>query len=163
MFKEVESISLIGLDAIMFLRFVVFGFKFFGMITLSSIPLMILHFYSQQIDSAEFVMEEELYSNPTLSLLSLSNIPKGSWLFAAHVSLAYLYSFWGYYLLLNIWMEYHTLRKQYFEMTEYSNALYNRTLLFTCVPKSMCTAEEIQKHVKMKYPPKQIIFGVSSD
>jgi calcium permeable stress-gated cation channel len=160
LFKELKGMDDIGLDAIMFLRFVLLGFKFFTAATVASLLLIAIHIYAPNITKMDFVDVEEQLANPALTLLSITNVPKGSLVFYAHAILAYSYSFWAYYLLFHAWEEYIILRQKYFASPSYANQDHNRTLLITYIPDSMRSNEQVYDLVsKLEFQPTQIFFG----
>jgi hypothetical protein len=162
-YQELQNVHELDMDAILFLRFVVLGVKFFGGLSLASIPLIVVHAYAPNIAKMDFVdIDEDQLANPSLSRLSITNVPQGSLMFYIHALLGYFYSFWAYYLLFRTWKEYIELRQQYFELPEYVEQQHNRTLLFTFVPSRMQTEEKIKEYTQslsLGLEPTQIFFG----
>jgi hypothetical protein len=163
-YKELSSKSL-GLDAIMLLRFIVLGFKFFGIISIGSLLLMIIHFYAPIISQGqilETLVKDQTLTNPSLTLFSMTNVPKSSKLFYLHIGLAYLYTLVGIYFLYQTWIEYIGLRKQYFCSPEHYHGLHNQIILFTQLPQDLCSKQMISdyvSHYSLIDPPNDIVLG----
>ena len=155
-----------GLDAVMLLKFISIGCKLFTVLTLPSIALIIVHIYAPSLVRGvrpKFMnLQGLIIQNPSLVVLSMTHIPHFSPIFYLHTALAYLYSLYCMYLLHQTWKEYVELRKDYFASTEYKNALYNRTLLFTYTPKSLQDVAKFSMYLKpfsADSAPRQILFG----
>jgi hypothetical protein len=162
-YQELQRVHELDMDAIVFLRFVKLGFKFFGGLSFASIPLIVVHIYAPNIVSMDFLnLDDDQLANPSLSRLSITNVPQGSLLFYVHALLAYLYSFWAYFLLYRAWKEYIELRQVYFELPEYVEQENNRTLLLTFVPPRMQSEEAMKEYthsLNLELAPAQIFFG----
>jgi hypothetical protein len=142
------------------LRFVALGFKFFAIATITSIPLMLIHIYAQNIAKMDFVGLDHKLVNPSLALLSVTHVPKGSLVFYFHAFFAYGYTLLAFYLLHQVWSEYITLRQDYFASTAYTSQDHNKTLLFTYIPEEMKSNEMIKESIAhLEFQPTRIFFG----
>eukprot|EP00842_Homolaphlyctis_polyrhiza_P004817 jgi/Hompol1/5336/HPOL_001231-RA len=163
--KDRELVPKIGLDAVMFLRFVLFLVKMFGGALFIAIPLCAIHYSALKIDPIDptITPEDIPVRQISLDVLTISNMknPESN-LFYVHTFGAWLLSLWAFYLLFWMWMDYIELRNHHFSSFEYLQNLHNRCLLVTDIPDSMQTQEamlEFLKSAQLPYEPKQILFN----
>jgi hypothetical protein len=152
---EVAEVAKIGVDATIFLRFVRFGARFFGALTLVGVPLMIVHYFAPAMDRIRTQEGLEV----SLHLISIANVARGSNIFFVHAVLAYLVTAYAYYLLYTLWFEYIELRKFYFS-GDYLHSLRNKVLLFT--DNEHMNLPDFQKYLTsldLRYPPQQVLLG----
>jgi hypothetical protein len=150
-----------GMDATMFLRFVGFGSKFFWIMTIFSVPLMIIHFYSLALDNIDPNATKAInLLKLSLTKITIGNIVKGSNLLYIHAFLCYLYTFSAFYLLNEIWVEFTAMKKRYMNTSEYMDAYNNRILLFPNIPESVHQNIENQlRSLDLVSKPSQILRG----
>jgi hypothetical protein len=141
----------LGLDAIMYLRFLHFSAKYFTILTVSSIPLMILNSISNPEAAPDALLRT-----------SMSNVPATNWLFSVFPVYAWLYTALFYYYMWKMWQEYIILRKEYFSSPEYTSAQESRTLLLTQVPSQMGSVAELQKYLdsqRLDHKAQSVLLG----
>jgi hypothetical protein len=162
-FDEVSQLEKNGMDATMFLRFVGFAAKLFGFMTIFSIPLMSIHFYSLALDDIDpNATKNTDILKLSLNRITIGNVSKGSNIFYIHALLAYLYTALAIYLLNNIWMEYIEMRKVYLDSDECQNSYNNRIILFTGIPenkKSLVFFTEYLNAYNLDQKYDQILLG----
>ncbi|KAJ3275369.1 hypothetical protein HDV01_000661 [Terramyces sp. JEL0728] len=159
--SESELVDKLGLDAVMFLKFVAFGVRFFVLASLLCIPLMVVYNFAPSLDKYQDVAQG-ITVNPSLKALSMQNLNKGSNFLYIPASLAYILSFFAYYQLYVIWDQYIALRKFSFTSPEYLNSTSNKTLLFTDIPEDMQNIPKFTEYIKslnLKQTPKQVMLG----
>ncbi|CAO2165137.1 unnamed protein product [Urochloa humidicola] len=91
---EDELISHAGLDSAVFLRIYLVGLKIFAPIAILAFAVLVPVNWTN--DTLQF--SKVLHNN--IDKLSISNIPVGSKRFIAHLSMAYVFTFWTCYVLL---------------------------------------------------------------
>ncbi|PUZ56342.1 hypothetical protein GQ55_5G288900 [Panicum hallii var. hallii] len=92
---EDELISHAGLDSAVYLRIYLVGLKIFAPISILAFSVLVPVNWTN--DSLEFSKVQ--HSN--IDKLSISNIPVGSKRFIAHLTMAYVFTFWTCYVLLH--------------------------------------------------------------
>jgi calcium permeable stress-gated cation channel len=143
----------------MFLRFVGLGSRFFGLMTILSFPLMIVHFFAKNLDNISNGSDSDVL-NISLNVLTIQNVARGSNIFFVHAVFAYIISGYVYYLLYKTWLEYIELRKHYFSGSDYLNSFRNKVLLFTS--NEYTTLPDFQRHLAtldLCFPPEQVLLG----
>ncbi|CAL4963319.1 unnamed protein product [Urochloa decumbens] len=91
---EDELISHAGLDSAVYLRIYLVGLKIFAPITILAFAVLVPVNWTN--DTLQFSKVE----HNNIDKLSISNIPVGSKRFIAHLSMAYVFTFWTCYVLL---------------------------------------------------------------
>ncbi|KAI8892568.1 hypothetical protein BC833DRAFT_611308 [Globomyces pollinis-pini] len=164
--EEVETIDKIGLDAVMFLRYVSLGCRFFSYMTLCAIPLTIIHYFAPQIERIGTAPIKStngtLIINPSLASLSIQNVPRGSNLLYIHSALAYIFSFFAMYLMYCLWTEYIEMRKYYYTDPDFLNGIHNQTVVFTNIPDELKTEGNFKSYLQglhLEATPKQVLLG----
>ncbi|KAI9095569.1 hypothetical protein DFS34DRAFT_626429 [Phlyctochytrium arcticum] len=160
----------IGLDAVMFLRFLRFCFHFFAGICILGIPLCIFHYFAPRIDPISSTGDQAPNQrgnstrtlSPELSALTMSNVrAKSSW-FWLHASLVYVFSIYAYYLLFRLWQDWINFRRQYFLSQEFKEGYHNRTLLLTNLNESIQNPQAVSEFISslgLKHPIRQVVMG----
>lgn len=159
--SEAELVDKLGLDAVMFLKFVAFGVRFFVLASLLCVPLMVIYDFAPSLDKYKDVIQSDLV-NPSLQAISMQNLNPGSNLLYIPAVLAWILTFFAFYQLYIIWDQYITLRKYCFTSSEYLNSTANKTLLFTDIPDDMQNVSKFSEYIKslnLKQTPKQIMLG----
>ncbi|CAN4098199.1 unnamed protein product [Withania somnifera] len=103
---EQELICHAGLDSAVYIRIYLLGLKIFVPITILSFAVLVpVNWTSgETLDH----IEDLTFSN--IDKLSISNIPSGSKRFWAHVLMAYVYTFWTFYILYKEYKTISTMR-----------------------------------------------------
>ncbi|KAK5672208.1 hypothetical protein BDV3_000727 [Batrachochytrium dendrobatidis] len=165
---ELELVGKIGLDAVMFLRFINVLVRLFVGTTILAIILCAVNFHAPNIDPPIFSPGSDNDGanpafNPSLTLFSISNMVNAeSQLFYIPAFFAWIISIYAYYLLYTTWLEYIKLRKAYFSSPDYLNSFYSRCVLVTDVSEHMSkegVLEDFIKSADLSYPPSQILRG----
>ncbi|KAJ3304034.1 hypothetical protein HDV03_003148 [Kappamyces sp. JEL0829] len=163
---ETELLNKVGLDGVLFLRFVIMGAKYFGFMSVFSVPFMVINYYAPQIDNPGQTLAKS--SNTTvfdlaLSTLTIQNISlKGSKLFYIPAFLAYLSTFVLMYLLYDSWQHFIVLREWYFNSDDYLHSHHNRMLLVTDNPVELRTVPKMKSYLQkqgLTKVPEQIQIG----
>ncbi|KAJ3319966.1 hypothetical protein HDV06_005784 [Boothiomyces sp. JEL0866] len=161
--SEAELVDKLGLDAVMFLKFIAFGVRFFVLASLLCIPLMVVYDFAPSLDKFTDVIQSKTdLVNPSLQFISMQHLNKGSNLLYIPSVLAYVLTFFAFYQLYVIWDQYISLRKYCFTSPEYLNSIANKTLLFTDIPEDMQNVSKFSEYIKslnLKNTPKQIMLG----
>lgn len=144
--KEVDLIDKIGLDAVVFLRFLhLMRWVFTGTAFLACGVLIPINWlYNQEVQPAH---------RDVLSSLTIRDV-KGPRLYA-HVTVTYLITFLVLILVYYHWTQVIVLRKQWFRSPEYMMSFYARTISIIDVPKKHQFDEGIQtilSNLGMPYP-----------
>ena len=153
--KDMEILKTAGLDSLMMIKFVGFGAKMMTIMTIFGLPLMVLHFFAKLIDTGVPIKPGSVLEM-RLDYMSMSNVSRGSKLFYVHSALAYLISFIAYYYLYKMWVDYISLRKEYFKSEEFKESINNRILLFTSIMKPKSFTMEMKK-LPFTEPPQQVL------
>ncbi|KAJ3228140.1 hypothetical protein HK099_006020, partial [Clydaea vesicula] len=151
-----NSVDKIGLDAVMFLRFIKFGIHFFLLATLFGLPLIFFHaFISPPPETVISSTGQQLDAKPdySLTILTINNIhfndvnqdPDFYNFFFVHSTLLWILSFWCYYNLYVVWNNYIELKARWFKSEDFVKAHHNKTLLVTGLPHYK-TTEELENH-----------------
>ncbi|GAB2240243.1 hypothetical protein Droror1_Dr00020761 [Drosera rotundifolia] len=105
---EPELVEHAGLDSVAYIRIYLLGLKIFVPIAvLAFIILVPVNFTGDMLDR----IEDLTYSN--IDKLSISNIPRGSNRFWAHIVMAYVFTFWTFYMLHKEYRNIMTMRLEF--------------------------------------------------
>ncbi|CAO2190562.1 unnamed protein product [Urochloa humidicola] len=91
---EDELISHAGLDSAVYLRIYLVGLKIFAPITILAFAVLV------PVNWTNDTLQFSKFQHSPIDNLSISNIPVGSKRFIAHLSMAYVFTFWTCYVLL---------------------------------------------------------------
>ncbi|KAG2598199.1 hypothetical protein PVAP13_5KG067200 [Panicum virgatum] len=91
---EDELISHAGLDSAVYLRIYLVGLKIFAPISILAFSVLV------PVNWTNDTLEFSKVQHNNIDKLSISNIPVGSKRFIAHLSMAYVFTFWTCYVLL---------------------------------------------------------------
>ncbi|CAG8475724.1 4639_t:CDS:10 [Diversispora eburnea] len=143
-------IEKIGLDSVMFIRFITMCRNlFFWLFILGCVIIVPVNVYGTLQDRGSLPSTD----NP-LAILSISFLKKSKW-FWTHIVLTWVFSFILYKFLYTQYKEYSKFKLDYFNSEEYRKSLHSRTLLVMGIPQSMKTDEELKSFVdslRLKYP-----------
>ncbi|TPX38346.1 hypothetical protein SmJEL517_g00176 [Synchytrium microbalum] len=156
--NETKDVNKIGMDAVMYLRFVRLCAHVFLTFTILGIPLMGFYYHSPDFAGAP------LHSNvngqggitfgsinfipPSLNQLTLANLNQNSpflWLPAAA---AWIFSFILYGALAYEYHRYTTLRQLYFHSPTFTDSYSNRTVLLTNIPHKLQSDTALARYVE---------------
>ncbi|KAI9197374.1 uncharacterized protein BJ171DRAFT_520098 [Polychytrium aggregatum] len=166
----------IGLDSVMFLAFLRLCCRFFGVVALISLPLMVFNSLAPSItglpgfqvtstvagqdpppsssnssSSSNSTSSGSVLNlpNPQLTTLTFQNLNAAArgW-FWLYVVVAYVYTFVGYYLIFATWRQYLRLRRAWFGSQSFQQSFHNRTVLLTNLPPSLQTDEALTDFIK---------------
>jgi hypothetical protein len=148
--NEMDMIDKIGMDSIMFLRFILTCFKFFAGALVVAIPLTIFNFYAKDIDKPPRVIlakGQKLKEIVKSSLLTLTmeNLQAESRYFYIYSICTVVLSFYAYLLFYWTWRDYLTLKEKYFTSQDYLDSPHSRTLLLNGISPKMQNNHEIQR------------------
>ncbi|CAI2170436.1 19995_t:CDS:2 [Funneliformis geosporum] len=146
-----ELIEKIGLDAVMFLRFIKMCRNMFCWLFIIGLAVIATNIFGTIQDRKGFPATD----NP-LKYLSISYLRKKHW-FWAHVAFTWIFSLLIFRFLYVQYKEYTKLKKDYFRSEEYQSSLHSRTLLITGVPTHMQSDEGLHKYIKEMLKIKQPI------
>ncbi|TPX60423.1 hypothetical protein PhCBS80983_g01814 [Powellomyces hirtus] len=158
--KEDDLVSKIGLDAVMFLRFLWFSVQFFLGLTAVGIPLCIFHFYIQPSKAEQ--KDGAAFPNPELATLTMKQLSKKPNILWLHAVLVYLFSAYAYWLLYKMWMDWIGYRRAFFLTPEYQEGHHNRTLLLTNIPEDMRSVDGVMRFMHgmhLKHDADQAVIG----
>ncbi|RHZ87104.1 hypothetical protein Glove_40g12 [Diversispora epigaea] len=143
-------IEKIGLDAVMFIRFITLCRNLFLWFFILGCAIIVpINVYGTLQDRGNLPSTD----NP-LAILSIAFLKQSNW-FWTHVVLTWLFSVILYRFLYTQYKEYSKLKLDYFSSEEYQKSLHSRTLLVMGIPHSMKTDEELKTFVdslRLKYP-----------
>ncbi|KAJ3179988.1 hypothetical protein HDU85_004274 [Gaertneriomyces sp. JEL0708] len=173
--NERTLIPQIGLDAVLFLRFLRFALVFFVGLTCVGVPLCAFHFWADRITgdfdalnpsrngtSTDEASGKVKFPNPNLTKLTMLRVHADSSWFWMYPALVCLFSGWAYFLLYKFWTEYVALRQQYYQTGDYQQAYHNKVLLLTDLPDDMLSTEKVadfMRRLKLKSPAKEVVIG----
>ncbi|RIA90619.1 hypothetical protein C1645_823153 [Glomus cerebriforme] len=145
--SEELLIEKIGLDAVMFLRFIQMCRNMFLWLFFLGLAIIGVNLYGTKQDRNQFPKTD----NP-LQYLSISFLKNARW-FWAHVAFTWIFSLIIFRFLYKQYHEYSKLKKQYFKSEEYQSSLHSRTLLITGIPTNMQSDEGLQQYIvgKLKF------------
>ncbi|KAJ3078599.1 hypothetical protein HK102_004373 [Quaeritorhiza haematococci] len=161
--NEVPLMDKIGLDAVMFLRFMRLCLNFITGLTLVGLLMLIMHFFAPRFTgtvpkSLDEIIQEQRganatggifkYFNPQLDVISMGNVAPDSPWFFVHSGLAWIYSLWAYYLLWTTWTEFIQLRRRWFASEEFRSSYHNKTILMTQLPEDLQSEQALQKFLQ---------------
>lgn len=146
-----ELIDKIGLDAVMFLRFINMCRNMFFWLFIIGLAIIGTNIFGTIQDRKGLPKTD----NP-LKYLSISYLRKEHW-FWAHVVFTWIFSLIIFRFLYIQYKEYTKLKKDYFRSEEYQSSLHSRTLLITGVPSHMQSDEGLLKYIKEMLKIKQPI------
>uniref|UniRef100_A0A0E0JJT1 Calcium permeable stress-gated cation channel 1 n=1 Tax=Oryza punctata TaxID=4537 RepID=A0A0E0JJT1_ORYPU len=104
---EDELISHAGLDSAVYLRIYLIGLKIFAPITVLAFIILV------PVNWTNSSLESSKVQHSDIDKLSISNIPVGSKRFAAHLAMAYVFTFWTCYVLLREYEIVATMRLRF--------------------------------------------------
>ncbi|OIT04588.1 PREDICTED: CSC1-like protein At4g02900 isoform X1 [Nicotiana attenuata] len=108
---EQELIDHAGLDSAVYIRIYLLGLKIFVPITILSFAVLVPVNWTAG-ETLEHI-EDLTFSN--IDRLSISNVPSGSQRFWAHVMMAYVFTFWTFYILYKEYKTVSTMRLHFSE------------------------------------------------
>lgn len=152
--KEPDLLDKIGLDAVIFLRFLRLLRQLFTGITLLTCSVLI------PINVTYNLKNVNSESRDILSMLTIRDV-EGNWLFI-HVAVSYLLTFLLIFCVDIHWKAVVKLRHQWFRSPEYLQSFYARTLTVMRVPKAKQSDEGIRaifQSVKVPYPTTSVHIG----
>ncbi|KAF0442744.1 DUF221-domain-containing protein [Gigaspora margarita] len=149
--SESQLIEKIGLDAVMYLKFISLCRNLFLWLFFLGICIIVpLNIYGTLQDSDGHFPHSD---NP-LQFLSLSYLSSEKW-FWIHVIFTWIFSSLIYWLVYKQYKDYAELKIGYFESEEFQTSLHSRTLLITNIPNSMRSDKgllELMESFHVKYP-----------
>ncbi|KAI8823661.1 uncharacterized protein EV422DRAFT_364896 [Fimicolochytrium jonesii] len=159
--KDNDLIPKVGLDAVIFLRFIWLSAFLFLVLTCVAIPLCIFHYFmgKSQFDEPR---DPGAFPNPALESLSMSALKKKPHFLWVHVFLLYVFSISAYYFLWKFWKEWIAYRRDYFAAKDTREALHQRTLLITNLSSGMQSPKTLTgflKTLRLRAAPQQVIIG----
>ncbi|KAF0917211.1 hypothetical protein E2562_017114 [Oryza meyeriana var. granulata] len=104
---EDELISHAGLDSAVYLRIYLIGLKIFAPITVLAFVILV------PVNWTNNTLESLKVQHSDIDKLSISNIPLGSKRFIAHLTMAYVFTFWTCYVLLREYEIVATMRLRF--------------------------------------------------
>uniref|UniRef100_A0A0E0FMR0 Calcium permeable stress-gated cation channel 1 n=1 Tax=Oryza nivara TaxID=4536 RepID=A0A0E0FMR0_ORYNI len=104
---EDELISHAGLDSAVYLRIYLIGLKIFAPITVLAFIILV------PVNWTNITLQSSKVQHSDIDKLSISNIPVGSKRFAAHLTMAYVFTFWTCYVLLREYEIVATMRLRF--------------------------------------------------
>jgi len=155
--REEELFEKIGLDAIMFLKFLKFCFRI-SLITsiLGIVVLFPINFYAK--NSIELLKTVPF----DLSWLTLSVGFKNFELIWVHVILSWLFSFLYFYYIKQFYEDYLNYKKKFFSSPDYQNSINSRTLIAFNLPKTLRDDDQLNNFINLMnlpYSPYQVVIG----
>ncbi len=167
--NELDMINEIGMDSIMFLRFILTCFRFFSGALLVAVPLLIFNYHSPEIaapglrgKSQETNQDMEEVFKASLGSLTMENLPSESQYYYIYSFFTLMISFYAYLLFYWTWCDYVTLRKKYVTTLDYVESVHARTLLLNNISAKMHEKEEIKRIVREIHQEAeidQIVYG----
>jgi hypothetical protein len=165
--NELEMINMIGMDSIMFLRFILVCFKFFSGSLVVAVPLLIFNYHSPGISAPAIKRnsEDDKLENVikmSLGQLTMENLPSESQYFYLYSFSTFVISFYAYWLFYWTWRDYVTLRKKFIISQGYLESVHARTLLLNNISPKMHEKEEIKRIMLELYQGAeidQIVYG----
>lgn len=161
---EMDMIDQIGMDAIMFLRFISICFRFFAVALVVAIPLLIFNFNAAQIDGKSGVTDysfKQVFAS-SLRFLTMENLEADSRYYYVYSFATLFLSILAYVLFYWTWLDYATLRKQYVSTLDYLDSPHCKTLLLNGISSKMKNRNEIERLILGIYPSAeidQIVYG----
>ncbi|CAG8522184.1 3679_t:CDS:2, partial [Acaulospora colombiana] len=150
-------IERIGLDAAVFLRFIVMCRNiFFWLFLLGFIVIIPINVYGTKQDQGTF--PETM--NP-IEYLSITFLKAQKWL-VAHTIFTWVFSFIVYYHLYKQYREFAELKQDYFKSTNYQDSLHSRTLMVLNIPPAITSEQELGDFIeslKLDHPISQMCIG----
>ncbi|KAK4776574.1 hypothetical protein SAY86_005262 [Trapa natans] len=136
---EPELIDHAGLDSTAFIRIYLLGLKIFVPITsLALVVLVPVNWTGKTLETIQNVTFSDI------DKLSISNVPSGSDRFWAHLVMAYVFTFWTFFVLYN---EYKIMANMRLKFLAYENRRPDQfTVLVRNVPPD--TDESVSEHVE---------------
>lgn len=153
---ERNHLSSLGLDAIMFLRFIKYCLTYFGGLFIVAIFLCVFNAYLPQMTGKSGYVETQL------GYLTMQNMNAESSLIYVYTVLSWLFSLFAYWLLYRTWEDFVDLRKEHFATAEYQQAYHNRTIFLAMLPPKMRTNEAVAsflEKLEISAPFEQIMMG----
>ncbi|KAG2219661.1 hypothetical protein INT45_011845 [Circinella minor] len=161
---ELSLLSMIGYDAVLFIRFMRMLRTLLYKMTAVGFCIMIINIVATSYTG-------EWPPSPGVDFLSISTInyydgkfhSDGNlgWYWAHSVG-SWLVSIFIYHALWSNYREYVRLRREYFDSEEYQRSVHSRTLLVFNVPTSLQSDEALSswaQRMKLKYPPQEVRIG----
>jgi hypothetical protein len=152
--KEPELVDKIGLDAVVFLRFLrMLRTLFTGVAILTAAVLL-------PINAVYNIKNVKPKKRDVLSMLTIRDV--GGNLLFAHVAVTYVITLFLCYLIYFNWNHIIRLRKAWFRSPEYMQSFYSRTLAVRHVPTRYQTDEGLRAifdSTKMPYPTTSVHIG----
>ncbi|KAK4051504.1 hypothetical protein OIO90_004718 [Microbotryomycetes sp. JL221] len=157
--QEPELMQTVGLDGVVFLRFLRLCRLIFFITAVLTCAVLI------PINVAYNLMNVKSNNRNYLLMLTISNV-RGEWLWAP-VVMTYLLTAIVCFLIWRNWEQVCKLRWQWFRSDEYQNTLHARSLIVTQVPKSMQTDQGLlsllhnpgQSSLSIPYPTTAVHIG----
>ena len=143
---ETLLVKKIGLDAIVFLQFVLVVGKLLGVMTVLSLVLILVNYFAPTIDKVTHWQAIDF--NVSISTISIENISRGSGLFYLYSICCYIYSGYAYYLFYSMWINFKRLKEQYY-LLEAGN-LNSRILAFTSLTEQYKNSSELELYITEK-------------
>ncbi|RIA91460.1 hypothetical protein C1645_724172 [Glomus cerebriforme] len=157
--KEEEHLLIkeIGLDAVMFIRFIKLCQNVFLCLFMFGICIIIpINIFGTYRDNNYNIPND----NP-LQILSVSYLGRANW-FWAHSVFTWIFSLIIYWFIYKEYSNYNKLRMEYFKSDEYRNSLHSRTLLITGLPYSMQSDKGLVEYIeliKIKFPVSEAVIA----
>ncbi|KAI9259470.1 hypothetical protein BDA99DRAFT_465194 [Phascolomyces articulosus] len=161
---ELSLLSMIGYDAVLFIRFMRMLRTLLYKMTAIGLCIMIINIVATSYTG-------EWPPSPGIDFLSLSTInyydgkfhSDGNlgWYWAHSVG-SWLVSLFIFQALWSNYREYVKLRREYFDSEEYQRSVHSRTLLVFDVPTSLQSDEALgawAHRMDLKYPPQEVRIG----
>lgn len=162
--SEMEMIDQIGMDAIMFLRFISTCFRFFAGALVVAIPLLIFNFNAPTVVGKPGVVDYSFGKviASSLRFLTMENLEADSKYYYVYSFGTIIISIYAYILFYWAWLDYAILRKQFIAKLDYLDSPHCRTLLLNGIPPKLQTKNEIKRLILDIYPSAdidQIVHG----
>lgn len=154
---EAELLNQIGLDAVVFLRFLRMCRWMCSLLAMLACALLIP---CDVVYNLKYKPSDLTTSSNTLAMMSITNI-SGSWLYV-HVVYAYLVTFIVLYVIFVNYKTVVRLRWQWFRSPEYQNSMHARSIMMTHVGSSHMSDTGLQtllSQLQIPYPTTAVHIG----
>ncbi|KAI8836718.1 hypothetical protein BJ741DRAFT_181995 [Chytriomyces cf. hyalinus JEL632] len=173
-----KGLSKLGLDAVIFLKFVKYCFVLFCSLTILGIPYIAINANFQRItgdvantgtavNTTDPAVRKDIDNSnilgTSLVVLSISQLDVESPWYWMPTGIAWFFSLSVYFMLYRMYYVYRIYRTDYFNSSSFQNSLHQKTLLLTDVPDHLRNEAALSRYMSSQSnaAPSQIIVNRS--